>query len=274
MMLPLAVVAKRVKKCKLIYDPHELETERLGLYGFGKKISKWIERKFIFSSDAIIVVSESILKWYTASYQLSNIFLIRNVPHFFQSKKSNVLREKFVIPNHQLIFIYQGLINEGRSIELYLRAFSKMDHHHLVIMGYGPLEHLVIEYAGKFPNIHFQPAVKPSEVMDYTSSADIGLSLIENCCLSYYYSLPNKFFEYIMAEIPLVVSNFPDMADIVKLHDIGWPVDITEEHLVDTITSISEEQIGVKIGNLNKVKSQFTWENEESTLVKVFEKLT
>src|SRR5688572_26682113 len=33
MMLPIATILKKVKNAKLIYDPHELETERLGLSG-------------------------------------------------------------------------------------------------------------------------------------------------------------------------------------------------------------------------------------------------
>jgi len=273
MMLPVAVFLKRMKNAKLIYDPHELETERLGLHGLGQKISKWVERNLISACDATIVVSESILKWYSSSYQLKNIFLIRNAPHYFHTRKSNILREKLGIPDKQLIFLYQGLINEGRSIELYLNAFSKMEYHHLVIMGYGPLEQMVKDYALKFSNIHFHPAVKPYEVLEYTQSADIGLSLIENCCLSYYYSLPNKFFEYIMAEIPLVVSSFPDMANLVESHDIGWAVDVNVEELIGAIKSITPGDLIVKKEKLRKVKSQFTWENEEIALIKIFDGL-
>lgn len=273
MMLPLAVFLKRIKYAKLIYDPHELETERLGLHGLGQKVSKWVERNLILACDATIVVSESILKWYSSSYQLQNIFLIRNTPHYFKTSKGNILRKKLGIPDEPLIFLYQGLINEGRSIELYLSAFSKMNDHHLVIMGYGPLEPTVKHYAAKFSNIHFQPAVKPSEVLEYTQSADIGLSLIENCCLSYYYSLPNKFFEYIMAEVPLVVSNFPDMANLVKSLDIGWAVEVTEEGLFIAIKSITRDHLIVKKEKLKNVKNQFTWEIEEMTLIKIFDGL-
>jgi glycosyltransferase involved in cell wall biosynthesis len=140
-------------------------------------------------------------------------------------------------------------------------------------MGFGPLELLVMEYSDRFSNIHFQPAVKPSEVLHFTSSADIGLSVIENCCLSYYFSLPNKYFEYIMAEIPLVVSNFPDMANLVKMHDMGWVVDSTEESFVETVKVISRERMKVKLDNLKKIKAEFKWENEEHQYVKIFKNL-
>jgi glycosyltransferase involved in cell wall biosynthesis len=122
-------------------------------------------------------------------------------------------------------------------------------------MGYGPMTQLVKEHATKYPNIHFQPAVKPNEVLSYTQSADVGLSLIENCCLSYYYSLPNNFFEYMMSEIPQVVSNFPDMSAIINAHDIGWAINVNEEELIRVIKTVSPEVI---------LEKRQSWELSES----------
>ena len=68
----------------------------------------------------------------------------------------------------------------------------------LVFMGYGEFEKTIKEYAGKNKNIHFYPAVPLEKVLDYTQHADVGLSLIERVCLSYYLCLPNKVFEYIL----------------------------------------------------------------------------
>jgi len=48
-----------------------------------------------------------------------------------------------------------------------------------------------------------------------TASVDIGVSLIENLSTSYYYALPNKLFEYIMADVPVVVSNLPQMKKLL-----------------------------------------------------------
>lgn len=270
MMLPLAVLLKGIKKAKLIYDPHELETERLGLQGLGQRISKVLERRLISICNATIVVSESIFKWYSSTYDITNVFLIRNVPNYFKSDSSDILRNTFGIPHDEPIFIYQGLINEGRSIELYLSAFSKLEHHHLVVMGYGPMTEMVKEHSLKYSNIHFQPGVKPSEVLKYTQGADVGLCLIENCCLSYYYSLPNKLFEYLMAEIPLVVSNFPDMASLVREHGIGWPINVTEEELTRVVKSISLDNILEKKAKLKIIKRQYSWEVEESKLQEIF----
>ena len=273
MMLPIAVVVKKFRSTKLIYDPHELETERLGLSGLAQHISKWVERKLVRHCDAIIVVSPSIKRWYESSYPGLPVSLVRNVPVLTTSTTSTLLRETLGIPEGQLIFLYQGLVNEGRSIDLYLDVFAKIQAHHLVIMGYGPLEDHVRQFADRHANIHFHPAVPPNKVLAYTQSADVGLSLIENCCLSYYYSLPNKFFEYIMAEVPPIVSNFPDMSGIVNQHGIGWSINVSADDLYSLINRLSMSEIIFQKKKISEVKNQLCWENEEPALISVFKSL-
>jgi glycosyltransferase involved in cell wall biosynthesis len=275
MVLPLSVILKLIKGAKLIYDPHELETERLGLKGSAQKVSKWIERKLIGYCDALIVVSDSIKKWYENTYQLQDVVsVVRNIPNYAELEPQDVLRKNFEIPTDHLVFIYQGLLNEGRSIDLYLNTFVRLpEHYHLLIMGYGGLVRRVEKYAKQYKNIHFQPAVKPDEILKYTSSADIGLSLIENCCLSYYFCLPNKFFEYLMAGLPVIVSDFPDMATLIRSYEAGWAVGVNEKDLFDLVRSIDQTQITAKRLNIKRMKKQFTWEKEEIEFKKVYKSL-
>ena len=58
MVLPVSVFIKWVKRARLIYDPHELETESIGLRGMAQKVSKIAERFFIRWVDSIIVVTD------------------------------------------------------------------------------------------------------------------------------------------------------------------------------------------------------------------------
>ena len=43
--------------------------------------------------------------------------------------------------------------------------------------------------------------------------------------LNNYLSLPNKIFEYIAAGLPVVASDFPDMAELVSDYDVGETCD-------------------------------------------------
>ena len=188
--LPLGVLFKIFAKSKLIYDAHELETEKEGWVGLRRVIAKILERILIPYVDSVIVTNDSREKWYKNQYHLKEINVIKNVPYRETriSRDSNVLlsgiskfpptyllpprggdggegynlKERFKIENDEILFIYQGVLGSGRGIKILLNVFSKIEEKkHIVFMGYGDLENTVKEYENKFSNIHFQPAVKP-----------------------------------------------------------------------------------------------------------------
>jgi glycosyltransferase involved in cell wall biosynthesis len=271
--LPLGAILKMFVKAKLIYDAHELETETMALYGIRKILSKILERIFIYYTDQVIVVSHSIAKWYQNTYYLNNIHVIRNFPYRLDGEGNfpNVLRIDLNIRDDEMIFIYQGVLSRGRGIELLLNVFSELDKkRHVVFMGYGILEDIVKEYANNYSNIHFWPAVKPNEIIRYTMCADIGICLINNICLSYYYALPNKLFEYITSGLPVVVSDFPEMRKIIDDYKCGWKVLVDKKLLKALMENISWKEIEGKKCNVLKCRPRFCWEKEAGKLLHVY----
>jgi len=141
-------------------------------------------------------------------------------------------------------------------------------------MGYGELENLIKEYSKKYNNIYFHPAVSPDILLDYTSSADFGISTIEDSCLSYIYCLPNKMFEYLMAEIPVIVSNLPEMKGLVEKNKIGVVAqENTPKGLKEAIAeAINLDKEELK-SNIQKVKEIYNWEEQEKVLLDVYKEL-
>lgn len=89
-------------------------------------------------------------------------------------------------------------------------------------MGFGESVKIVKDYAKKFSNIHYHPAVKPDETIQYTCGADVGVHFIKNTCLNHYFCLPNKIWEYLNASLPVIVSNMLEMEKVVdKLQNEG-----------------------------------------------------
>lgn len=272
-VLFVGVLFKKITQSQLIYDPHELETERAGLKGIKQKISKWLERKLIKYIDHLIVVSDSIGEWYKREYNLKEVFVIRNIPDNRNTKTgtSTILKDKFNIPDNDLLFIYQGLLSKGRGLELLLNTFAEIStNKHLVIMGYGVLEPIIKKYESKYTNIHFQEAVKPEEIMRYTEGCDIGISLIENIGLSYYYCLPNKFFEYILSGIPVIASDFPDMSFYINKTQCGWIAKPEKEAFVKVLNEIKLEDVILKKKNCTGLNSTLGWHNEEKSLIPIY----
>lgn len=271
-VLPMGVVFKLWCGARLIYDAHELETET-DMSNIRRWLSKCVERLLIRHASAIIVVSESIGKWYGDHYGLANVHVVRNVPYRGDRthEGSKVLKEKFCIVDDDILFICQGALEKGRGIETLLSVFSKIDRkRHIVFMGFGSLEKDIKRYAEEYKNIHFHPSVRPEEVMYYTASADIGIHLIENTCLNHYYCLPNKVFEYFLAGLPFIVSDFPEMAKLVHENECGWGIAVNENSVREVIEKISRVEIQERKDGVLRNRGKFGWDKEEEVLLRIY----
>ena len=275
-LLPFCVLLKIIKKSKLVYDTHELETETHVTRGLRKFFSKIIEWYFIRFVDEVIVVSHSMANWYKKKYSLEKVWVVRNIPHALKSTqvKSNLLRRKFNIQSDEKLFLYQGVIADGRGIVTLLRVFSKIKKdNHIVFMGFGELCDEVKKYSLKNDNIHYHQAVKPDELQKYSSSADVGVNLLENSCLNHFYCLPNKIWEYLNGMVPILVCDYPEMKKVVDQFQCGWTISPDEINIQKKIEKISFTEINKKKKNVIKMRGKFGWHEEEKTLYKIYQNL-
>jgi glycosyltransferase involved in cell wall biosynthesis len=272
-LLPLGIWLKLILGARLIYDAHELETETAGARGIRKALSKLTEKLLIPYVDLTIVVGGKIEEFYQAKYRLERIVTVLNCPQFRQSRRTTLLRDKLNIPQHQKILLYQGGLFKGRGIEFLLevgQTLSNQDYA-IVFMGYGELEEKVKTIASQYPHIYFYPAVPPNEVLEYTASADVGLSLIEDCSLSYRYCLPNKLFEYIMAQIPVIVSNLTEMREVVSSRQVGVVMDNwSREGFLNALGKLELMDGECLTNHLSKTSREFSWEEQEKVMLAAY----
>ncbi len=277
-MLPIGVILKKYynKNVKIIYDAHEYETETYALRGIQKTITKLNEKHLIKYADRVITVSDSIANEYVKLYNIKKPALVLNAPPHKKAKKQDRFREAFGIEG-KTIFLYQGGLGKNRGVELLLEVFKAIDDNEsvMIFMGYGELEELIVEASKKNKNIFFHKAVSPDVLLDYTVSADFGIATIEDSCLSYRYCLPNKLFEYIMAEVPVIVSNLPEMSKVVNDGKIGV---VLEEETVKGVTEAIKKAVALdkrEINtNLKELKQHYNWEEQEKVLLKVYKELS
>ena len=276
-ILPIGVIIKKFynKNIKIVYDAHEYETETYALSGIQKKITKFSEKFLIKYADKVITVSDSIANEYVKLYSIEKPALVLNAPNYKEIIKYDKFREAFGIEG-KTIFLYQGGLGKNRGIELLLEVFKTINNSEsvMVFMGYGELESLIIKYAKENDNIFFHKAVSPDVLLDYTVSADFGIATIEDSCLSYRYCLPNKLFEYIMAEVPIIVSNLPEMSKVVKKNNIGVVVENETlegiKKAIEKALLLDKKQISK---NLKNLKNIYNWEEQEKVLLKLYRNL-
>jgi glycosyltransferase involved in cell wall biosynthesis len=241
MVLAIGVIIKIISKSKLIYDAHELESNKNGQSKILAKATLYIEKACWSYVDHLISVSDSIIEWYNNNLGAKKSTLILNSPLIKSSevKKGNYFHDLYDIEPSKSVFIYLGILGRGRGIDLILEAFCDENiESHIVFVGYGEFEKKIFDIAQIENNIHLHEAVPHEDVVSLVASADVGLCLIENVSLSDYYCLPNKLFEYAFAGLPILTSDFPDITKMVHKYNLGKVCSVSSKSILSTIKEI------------------------------------
>lgn len=263
-------IYKLFKRKITIYDSHEYFTEVPELTGktFKKKLWTWVENTFVPKMDLCITVGDSLATIFTKNLNKSFI-TIRNIPLFInasnESKKENLL-------------IYQGAINEGRGLHCAIDVMEYLEDYKLILVGDGDIKNELKHYVNKKyfnDRIEIRDVMLPQDLKHLTSTAIFGLNLIENTSLSYYYSLANKFFDYLQAEVPSINMKFPEYENILKEKPFGLMInELDPKELANAIINNSDQlTYNSLVANCKKYKSEFTWEKEEQKLLSHFNSL-
>ncbi|SNR77598.1 glycosyltransferase [Lutibacter flavus] len=273
-LLPNYLVSKVFRK-KLVYDSHELFTEVPELINrpFVQKIWLKIEGNILPKLNNCITVSDSIAKYYNKKYN-TNFSLIRNFPiKLSNNQKGNF---PFEIYNSNII-LYQGALNKGRGLELIIETMQFIDNSILVLIGNGDIVDELLEKVkilGLEKKVRFISKIAPNELSSLTKLADLGLSIEEDLGLNYRFALPNKLFDYIQANIPVLVSNLPEMKNIISKHTVGEVIKSrTPKKLANQIDQLLSKGKSHFENNLEKASSELIWEHEEKKLIEIFENL-
>ena len=213
-----------------------------------------------------MTASNSYAKWFVIEYNINKPLVISNLPRRteFTGTKENVPK----------VILYQGWLNYSRGIDKAILAMKSIDKAELWIAGGGPLESEFRELAkhnGVDDKVKFLGKLSPEELRKITPKADVGLSIEENNGLSYYYSLPNKISDYIQSRVPVVVSNFPEMTNIVNTFGVGEIIENhSPEHLAEKINFVLTNGKAHYLHNLTVAADELCWENQEDKILEFF----
>ena len=270
--LPANFIAAQVKCKPLVYDSHEYFTEVPELINRPqvKKVWEWLEKKMVPNIKHAFTVCNSIARIYEDKYG-TPFRVVRNLPVAGSFTPKSGKGE-----NHQKIILYQGAVNIGRGLEQAILAMHYIENAKLIIAGGGDiltkLQNLVIK-ENLQNKVKFTGRLPLEELAKLTPQADLGLSIEEDLGLNYRFALPNKLFDYIQAQVPVLITNLPEMAAIVNQYHIG---EITESleprHLAIKITDAlnNSEKRKVWKSNLPVAAKELTWENEEKVIWEMF----
>ena len=285
--LPLApaIAASWFTRAKVLYDVHELHFAMAHVGKLHNFLTRVFESVMLRGVDRVIMsdgASRTALFRKAHRYDKPIDFVYNcPVPVDVVVERKD-LREVLGIPASALVVVFSGHVGRYRALDRIVAGMSEWPASaHFVMLGQpaeGAMKWLQsLAREGIEQRIHFYGPVPPEDVVSWLASADVASTLIENAGASFFNSAPTKMFEAIMARLPQVASDFPEIRRVVRDNTVG-PVG----ELVDPADGQAITRAIVRLlrdpalrsqyrDNADQLaRSQYNWRIEEEKLFNVY----
>ncbi|WP_420491616.1 glycosyltransferase [Neobacillus drentensis] len=267
----------RLKPKKLIYDSHEVQTSRTG---YSSPVYGKMEGFLIKRIDEMMVENDT-----RAKYNEDLYGFYPHVVHNYPFKQTSTNEEKvdlhaiLDIPKDEKILLYQGGVQTGRGLDKLIQAVPLFNEGILVLIGDGKIKkelQTMVEEKGLQDKVKFLPKVPLADLPKYTRNAYLGFQVLNNVCFNHYSASSNKLFEYMMAGVPVVACDFPEIKRVVEGDGTGVSVDSHDpESIANGVNILLENEImhrEMKQRSLEASK-KYNWENESHDFLRVYKNL-
>ncbi|MEB7065719.1 glycosyltransferase [Mammaliicoccus sciuri] len=274
--LPQAIVCSklRLKPKPLIYDSHEVQSDRTG---YNPRTIKRIESFMLKFVDQMIVENHTRAKYNEDIYGFYPKTLYNYSEKYNIEEKPQInLHKKIGINEDEKILLYQGGLQQGRGLELLIEAMDEIEEGHLLFIGGGKLTQTLKEQAEaskQADRIHFLDKVPFQELPSYTREAYLGFQVLQNICFNHYSASSNKLFEYMMAHVPVVSCDFPEIKKVVEETNTGLVVDShNASEIANAVNQlVKDTSLRNQLSeNTKQAKEIYNWNNEKSKLLEVY----
>ena len=260
-----------------VYDAHELFTEvpEVVARPAVQRLWRWVEAFVVPRARLAYTVGPALAGVFRQRYGRS-FAVVRNVSRLAAADAAPRP------PPADGYILYQGALNMGRGLENLLDAMPHVAGR-LVICGEGDRSAALRARAGKLGllasgQVEFRGFVRPEALREVTRRAAVGVMLLENIGLSYYYSLANKFFDYVHAGIPQVLVDFPEYRALNDQFDVAELVaDLQPATLAAALNRLlpggDAAHYQHPAANCRRAAPQLSWQHEERELLRLWQAL-
>jgi glycosyltransferase involved in cell wall biosynthesis len=245
-----------------------------------------LEMHIVRKADAVITIGDELASLIARTYKIPKPYVIMNCPRYRRvlARNEQLLAAQLGLYSKRIV-LYAGSITHNNGLEELIQAFDLLrDLDDVVGVLMGPITSrgfdkylkALIERLGLRERVFILEPVRPEQVVTYAATAHVGVIPIQKNCLNHHYALPNKFFEYIMARLPIASSDLPNVRRLVEQYQIGVIFDERDpSSIASAIRRLLVDQTfyqQVK-NNLNQIAEKFSWERQAEKLLRVYQTL-
>jgi glycosyltransferase involved in cell wall biosynthesis len=266
-----------------VYDAHELFTEVPEVVARPRvqRAWQWVENFIVPRAQLRYTVGQALARLFEVRHHGYPFAVVRNVP--VDDEQAAVGDAPLATTTQPATLLYQGALNVGRGLAELLAAMPQVPAR-LIICGEGDCSTALRQQAAALGllasgQVEFKGYVLPAALRVLTAQATVGIMLLENTGLSYYYSLANKFFDYVQAGIPQLCIDFPEYRALNARHEVAELVpDLAPATLAAALARLLPGgQPGARYhqlaANCCRARAEWSWQQEEKTLVNLYRNL-
>jgi len=286
--IPVAIeLARRQRpRPRVVYDARDIYVDAANLARM-RGLARWAiaraERGWARRADRVITVNDPYAEVMAERFGVERPLVVWNCAYrFVADPQERRFHARLELPAETPIVLYQGGFSRDRGIEQLIDALASMPGVALVLMGYGYLDAELRARAaepGLAGRLHVLPAVPPSELLKWVASADVVAMPIQPTTLNHRLTTPNKLFEAMAAGVPLVASDLPGMAGIVRATGCGLLVDPTDSAAIaaacrQILEATPEERGEWRTRARQAADATYNWEQQAEILLGEYGRLT
>jgi glycosyltransferase involved in cell wall biosynthesis len=283
--LPAAVRQAKRLGGAAIYDSGDVYVQSRELAGGGiyAGIVAWWERRLARSCAAVTTVNDPYARLLERQLRVPRPQVVMNCPPRYDppEPRPELLRAALGLPAETRVALYQGALLTGRGLEQAMSAVVEVPETVLAILGFGGARDAIDRRARQKPysgRVHLLPPVAPAELLDWVASADVVLLPLQDSSPNHRYSTPNKLFEALAVGTPVVASDLPGLASVVRDTGCGELVDGADPTAIAAgirriVDAPREEREALRARCLRAAHERYDWEGQEGVLLEVFRKV-
>jgi len=244
--LPIVAQAAQKVGSKVLFDAHEYvpsqRANELMVRLFHIPVRVYLIKTYQNYAAKTITVSDGLRNLYHENFGW-NCEVIMNVPYYVKNdfRPAN--------PN-EIQIIHHGGAMPGRHLEDFISLAALLDSRYKFNFMLMPsnLEYLdgIKSLADRLAHgrVIFHAPVLPRGINEKIVQFDIGIPFMHANTLNIYNALPNKFFDYVMAGLAIVVPPLPSMQKIVERNKMGAiSADQSIQSMAKLLNSLSVDEI-------------------------------
>lgn len=258
-MIFAGAMLRLIRRNSVLLDIQDIWPDMLVVKSRTKRtLFRWYCNFYLYPSlrfiDKFIHVAPSFTKWlHRYAPNAKSTF----VPLGFDDDRWSSLKENSVTkPEDKLRLVCVSQLTFQFDVIPLLKALKGCDNVHLLIIGEdGSGERFpeVMEFISneKLENVEFAGIVDRNEMSEYLKYGTIGIVPMVST------SIPNKVFDYIGANIPILVFGDNDSSIFAHEYSIGWSVAFDENEIGHFLKTITNIEISEKKLNILRIRDRF-----------------